>query len=1454
MQATRGNTRGNGVARSPGRRRPTRFPAVLAVLLTMILAGSSSAAAIVDDGGPNDPNGDGQNDLTRFDVQQADDELIVQWSWDEPSAITGGGQAVNACALFDTDGDGEIDNAFCVEVIEDPSQPGQYILSPDFPAWLQCAEGKDDRCQQPQRLADPGTGDLLGSYCTVEVANTDPFPDGDDHPADLTATCHISMDLLAGAELVNLCSYPSAGNDGNNDPKDCVISPGAARLTIIKDVPSGAEQDALTTEFAFSSATASVDGETTWSRTGTGVVVEQETFEVRQQGGTITLTEDIPEGWVLESVSCVDGSGAPTGTADLATGVVSGIQLNQSVTTVCTFVNDLAVVAPVTQVIKGAVDGNDTVGPAANEPSGSFTIPVTVHNHAEPGAGDATLESLVDEPYGDITQVGGAITATTCSVPQTIVGGSSYSCEFTVTVTGQPGIYPDTVTATLSNEAAEEGITDSDQASVELLDVDAVPLSIVKSVTSAGQLLEPGGDFEFQVVVTNDSTVDTVTVSALDDTYLADLPANGTCGDQDGDTTAPFELSPAESLTCTFTVSHTGDPATFGNVVTVAALDDDGAVVGGTSNEVTVEILDDPAEIEVTKTATPDTVPETGGDVTFSFLIENLSLVDSVTITSLEDTIYGDITSIAGSTCSTPLEIAPGGDYSCSFTVTGLTGEPDAPEINVVTASGTDSDGKEVAGSDDATVSFTDALPDISVEKRADPATVAEPGENVEFTIVVTNDGLEDVTITSLTDNMFDDVPGVCAVDPIGVVLNPGGTYTCTFTKFVDGDDGDRHVNVATAKAEDNDGNGIQTGDTAEVTIVATDPVISVDKSGPATVDEGGDVATYTVKVTNDSVSTDPVTITSLVDDRFGDLLVEAEAANGGPIELAAGETFMFSFDRDLAIDGGESHLNTIEACGLDDEGTPACGDDDHEVTGGDLAPRITIDKTADPEVMVGPGPVTFTVVITNESASTDPVTIDSVKDDMHGDADGNVICRDALGDDVVGKVIEPGESITCSFVGVVDEDETDTVTVVATDDEGGEATGDDTADVDVQAPSMVVTKTADPAWIDEVGEIIVFTIAVVNDGDSDLPDPQIEDILSGGAIVGTQDLSGGVDGPHGDASGSPLPDPVFEPGDTWYYQVEYTVTQDDIDSRTDLGNVACSPDIDEDGEAECGSVTVPILIAELTIDKTTLDEDRNPARDFMVGDTVIWTYEVTNTGTVTITGIEVTDDQEGSIDCPATVLAAGESMTCEASGIAQQGPYTNIATVTGEGPRGGPDPAADDDSSSYNAEYWAFTPGFWKNHAGLQGSGRHDLWDGQLACGDTVITLDTRLDAFFAIPDEYIVRKVTGKGRRSQVVEVPLNELTLYEALSFQGGNTIDGAVETLLRAAAASMLNTCFHQTQGHDIGELDDIWPWTEHSLTAVVNAALLTGDRSIILNLAAALDADNNGIHEIDWSEW
>src|SRR5262249_4056197 len=131
-------------------------------------------------------------------------------------------------------------------------------------------------------------------------------------------------------------------------------------------------------------------------------------------------------------------------------------------------------------------------------------------------------------------------------------------------------------------------------------------------------------------------------------------------------------------------------------------------------------------------------------------------------------------------------------------------------------------------------------------------------------------------------------------------------------------------VNLVTVSGHDDENSPAGATDTAAVTVTDVAPSITVAKTGPATVVEGSTV-TYAFAITNTSpASTDPVTVTSVVDDKLGDLTAAANAAwlaqgNSGPMILAPGETFSFSFTTAATLNAG-TVVNTVTVTGHDDE------------------------------------------------------------------------------------------------------------------------------------------------------------------------------------------------------------------------------------------------------------------------------------------------------------------------------------------------------------------------------------------------------------------------------------------------------------------------------------------------------------------------------------------------------
>ena len=594
-----------------------------------------------------------------------------------------------------------------------------------------------------------------------------------------------------------------------------------------------------------------------------------------------------------------------------------------------------------------------------NEPGGSVTFSFVVNNTSL--VDTVTISTLSDSIYGNLDGQG------TCDVPQTIPAGDSYSCSFTATVSGNPGANITNVVTASGTDDDGQPVGDTDDATVTINDV---PSSIEVVKTAAPSSVdEPGGDVVFTFEVKNTSAVDALTINSLvDDTY-GSLNGQGSC-------VLPQTIAALTGYSCSITKAVTGNAGySHTNIVTVAATDDDGNPLGDT-DDATVTVNDIPSAIELLKTADPETVDEPGGDVTFSFVVNNLSKVDTVTIDSLGDDIYGDLTAVAGSTCTVPQIIAPEGTYSCQITafVGGNAGDI---HTNIATASGKDDDGQDVSDDDSAIVTLNNVQGAIEVVKTASPTSVSEPGGNVEFTIIVNNlSTIDVVTLDTLTDSVYGNLNGQGSCSVPQTIL-ASGSYTCKFTGPVSGNPGTEHTDVVTASGVDDDGDPVGDTDDATVTIEDVPSSIELVKTASAgSVDEPGANVTFSFEVKNTS-AVDAVNITSLTDTVYNDLNGKGDCAV--PQVILAGESYACSFTTFVGGNAGDSHYNKATASGVDDDGSPVSADDDETVTITDVPSSIQVTKSANPSsVPETGGDVLFTIVVENTSP-VDNVTINSV-------------------------------------------------------------------------------------------------------------------------------------------------------------------------------------------------------------------------------------------------------------------------------------------------------------------------------------------------------------------------------------------------------------------------------------------------------------------------------------------
>ena len=127
-------------------------------------------------------------------------------------------------------------------------------------------------------------------------------------------------------------------------------------------------------------------------------------------------------------------------------------------------------------------------------------------------------------------------------------------------------------------------------------------------------------------------------------------------------------------------------------------------------------------------------------------------------------------------------------------------------------------------------------------------------------------------------------------------------------------------------------------------------------------------------------------------------------------------------------------------------------------------------------------------------------------------------------------------------------------------------------------------------------------------------------------------------------------------------------------------------------------------------------------------------------------------------------------------------------------------------------------TPGYWKNHT--------SSWE--------EYTVATKLQSLFTIPANLASFRTE----------------TMLDALNGGGGPGLNGAAVILFRAASAAYLNAA-HDSIGYPLRRSlpSPYEPWASDprfasGIRGAVSAALATGDRQTILDLATTLDDANN----------
>ena len=212
------------------------------------------------------------------------------------------------------------------------------------------------------------------------------------------------------------------------------------------------------------------------------------------------------------------------------------------------------------------------------------------------------------------------------------------------------------------------------------------------------------------------------------------------------------------------------------------------------------------------------------------------------------------------------------------------------------------------------------------------------------------------------------------------------------------------------------------------------------------------------------------------------------------------------------------------------------------------------------------------------------------------------------------------------------------------------------------QNPVIDVVKWNDSTDATGVGDTITYRYRVTNSGNLTLTDLTLIDDQEG-----TLTLSATALAPDADATATAL----------------HVVTQADVDARILTNTATATGTLPSGAPITAQDSNTVRLTPPPSQDAISVVKTNNATIATGVGDTITYSYTVTNTGDVTLTDVTLEGDVEGTLTSSTTTLAPDESAAATADHVVTQaefehGSLTNSVTATGTAP-GGEDVLAQD-------------------------------------------------------------------------------------------------------------------------------------------------------------------------------
>ncbi|MFN8470908.1 MAG: hypothetical protein U0822_01700 [Anaerolineae bacterium] len=935
------------------------------------------------------------------------------------------------------------------------------------------------------------------------------------------------------------------------------------------------------------------------------------------------------------------------GFANTATATAKDPQ-NNTVTSNTSTANVLVTATPALQLVKQVSTNSN--GPWAN--SVTVSAPTTVYyQFTLKNTGNVTLSS----PFAitDAVLTGRGVTVICQS--GTLAPNATLTCAANTLVTQADidnGGFTNTATATAKDPQNNTVTSNQDTAQVN---VNQTPALTLAKTASPGTYNAVNQTISYSYKLTNSGNVTLYAPYAVgDDKATVTCPAT------------PTSIAPGSFVTCTATYSITQadlDTGSVTNHATATAKDPNNQTVTSNQAQQTVNANPNP-QLTLDKTASPTTYSTVGQTITYSYKLTNsgnVTLSAPYTVADNKATV----------TCpATPTSIAPGSFVTCSATYTITQADLDAGKvINIATGQAKFGDAPVTSNQDTAEVDATQS-PALTLAKTASPTTYNAVNQTISYSYKLTNSG--NVTLYApyaVTDNK---ASVTCPSTPTSIA--PGSFVTCTATYSISQADLDvgSVTNTATATAKDPK-NQTVTSNQDQQTVTANQSAslnllkeVSTSANGPwsasVTVTTPGNVYyRFTLTNTGNVTLKQPFAVDDLVLQNRG-VTVTCPAT---PTTLAPSAQIVCTASTLVTQtdinDGGFN--NTATATGKDPEGNTVTSNQSKATVLATQTPVLELVKEvsassngpwANSVTVSAPGTVYYRFTLRNSGN----VTLSSpfvVNDAVLTGRGVTVTCPTGT--------LAPNATTTCTAstsVTQADIDKdgfTNTATATAQDPNNQTVTSnEDTAQVNVnQNPQLTLKKAADPKTYNAANQTVSYTYTLTNTGNVTLSAP-----------YAVSDDKVTVNCPSTPAN--------LAPGQAVTCSATYSITQGDVDTGS-VTNHATATAKDPKNQTVTSNQDQQTVTAQQS-PALTLDKTASPTTYSTVGQSISYSYKLTNSGNVTLSAPYAVTDNKVTVNCPSSpaTLAPNGTVTCTATYSITQadldaGKVTNIATATAKDP-----------------------------------------------------------------------------------------------------------------------------------------------------------------------------------------